>query len=51
MSVIFGAFGIILLCAWIIWGPDHKDTSAVMPEQQTEIEQEHIESTPTADRR
>ena len=41
VSVIFGAFGILLLCAYILWIPDHKDTSQMMHKQQTEIEQQH----------
>ena len=42
-AVIGGACGIIILFAYILWGPDQKDTSAVMPEQQTEIQQENTE--------
>ena len=50
-AVIGGACGIILLCVYILWGSDHKDASAVKPEQQIEIQQEHTEPIPAEDRR
>ena len=42
-AAIGGACGVIILCVYILLGPDTKDTSTVIPEQSIEIQQENTE--------